>query len=255
MNYELKIEQFSGPLDKLLELIEERKLQITEISLGQVTQNFLAHIEELTEKNRELFRSEAGLRLLADFISVASRLIFLKSKSLLPDVQLTSKEEGEIKDLEGRLRLYRELKPAVKYIALAYQGAKPQFGRPYFFGRQFAGFLRTPDGEGGAGIFYPGRDLNVQSLQNSIAKIFETISNLELESETIREKVISLEEKIKEIISFLKIGTQSKLSDLSRAKDRSEIIVIFLAILHLAREQLLELEQESHFSDILIKKR
>jgi len=91
MNYEVKLEQFTGPLNKLLELIEARKLEITALNLAEVTEDFINYIRSL-EKG-------ADPEILADFIVVASRLILIKSKTLLPSLELTEEEEGEIKDL------------------------------------------------------------------------------------------------------------------------------------------------------------
>ncbi len=73
MPYELKLEKFSGPLEKLLELIEERKLAVSEVSLAQVTDDFLKYLKTLTD-------AHADLRMIADFIVTASRLILIKSK-------------------------------------------------------------------------------------------------------------------------------------------------------------------------------
>jgi segregation and condensation protein A len=134
MNYELKLEQYSGPLEKLLELIEERKLEVTEISLGQVTEDFLRHLNDLKAKTGALQEGDpvehsvrAHLRLLVDFIIVASRLILIKSKSLLPGLELSGEEEADIKDLERRLFIYKELKPAMRLIASLWKSPHGSF--------------------------------------------------------------------------------------------------------------------------------
>ena len=111
--YELKTETFSGPLEKLLELIEAHEMDVSAVSMAQVTDDFLKYLETLRGKKPEdaaiaadgervATAFEIDLRILADFISVASKLIFLKSKYLLPGLALTDEEEADIKDLEGR---------------------------------------------------------------------------------------------------------------------------------------------------------
>ncbi len=105
--YELKIEQFSGPLEKLLELIEERRMEITELSLAEITADFLQYL-----KNIETVEP----RFLADFVAIAAQLLLIKSKALLPGIKLTSEEEEKIKDLEGRLLFYKNFKPAIVYL-------------------------------------------------------------------------------------------------------------------------------------------
>ena len=257
--YELKLEKFSGPLEKLLELIEERKLDIAEVSLARVTDDFLKYLKTLTgagpaqtgvgKSTADAGASSRGvrvdLRLVADFIAVASRLILIKSKFLLPDLALTGEEEESIRDLERRLKIYQEFKPALKIIEKLWRGKSREFARPYFLS---AGHLA------GVAVFYPGENLEINILVEAIEKLFESFKGMELETQTIREKIITIEEKIGEIIGRLKIESESSFGNLSGEKSRSEIIVLFLAILYLAREQLIFLEQTGRFSDIIIRK-
>ena len=95
MNYEFKTEQFSGPIEKLLELIEEKKMEITELNLADVTADFLKYLEKL---------ESVESRLLADFIVVASKLLLIKSKAILPGLPITEEEEKDIKDLGSAVK-------------------------------------------------------------------------------------------------------------------------------------------------------
>ncbi|MEK9180402.1 MAG: segregation/condensation protein A [Patescibacteria group bacterium] len=268
--YELKLENFSGPLEKLLELIEEKKLDVKEVSLAQVTDDFLRYLRTLTARTKTDIsdrlrsplssdRSADHLRLVADFIAIASRLILIKSKFLLPDLTLTGEEEASIKDLERRLQLYAEIRPIMKNVQKLWSGKKTSFGRPYFLELGSSTLLTT----GGQRIFYPGENLELEALVRELGEIFENIQNYVLETGTIKEKIITIEEKISEIMERLKVERETKFDDLASMKTgqrfdeahRREIIAIFLAILHLAREQLIFLEQAERFSDILIWKR
>lgn len=251
MVYELRAGQFSGPIEKLLELIEDKKLQVTEISLAEVTDDFLKYVKKIAESQRGDRPTSEGLRLLADFIAVASRLIFLKSKSLLPNESLEGDEEAEIRDLELRLKLYKELKPAIILLARSWRGARGQYGRPYFLSKGFGAIAGTEDQS--AGVFYPGRDVTISCLADALRGLLSDFKGLTIETETIREKVVTLEEKMDEIIQKLNQAAEASLGNLAFAKTRSEIVVIFLAILHLAREQLVSLEQKDNFSDIIVK--
>ena len=238
MNYELKTERFSGPLSKLLELIEEKKLEITEISLAEVTDDFLTYLKKL---------EKVEVPILADFIAVASRLVFLKSRSLLPGLIFEDDEEEGIKDLERRLKAYRELKPAIGHVHELWLKHNVGFSRPYLSPTKSIAFLR-------AGFFYPGEQVNIETILASLYRILDTFKSLELETETIREKVITLEEKITEVIEKLKNELESSFGKMISEKVKAEIIVIFLAILHLARDQRIHLTQEKSFSDIIIRK-
>ena len=91
-----KTPQYEGPYNLLLHLIEERKLFINDISLSQVTEDYLNYINGF--KNLETSQ-------ISSFV-VVDTLILIKSKSLLPNLDLSKEEEGSIKDLEDRLKLY-----------------------------------------------------------------------------------------------------------------------------------------------------
>src|SRR3989338_1920850 len=188
--YELKTEKFQGPLDKLLELIEEKKLEITEISLAEVTNDFLRYLQSLTitkedANNPEVsgedsFEIRENMRLLADFIAIASRLILIKSKSLLPDAPLTQDEEADIKDLEARLKIYRALKPAMRLLQERWQKSETEFSKPYFLNASFPRALRWGSGQAasGANIFYPGANLSLESLVTSAGRVAAVVQKI-----------------------------------------------------------------------------
>jgi segregation and condensation protein A len=203
MEYQTKVGEFSGPLEKLLELIEAQKLDINDVSLAKVTDEFLQYLDsfkarlDLSSKEgvkeaEEKFRID--LRVLADFISVASKLIFLKSKYLLPGLQLTQEEEADIKDLEDRLKIYQELKPAIKAINRLWLTSHKSYSREYFLGKGISLLPQT------ATFFYPGQSLTIDSLNASLASVLKTIETYELETETIKEKIVTLEEKITQVL-------------------------------------------------------
>lgn len=255
MKYELEVGEFKGPLDKLLELIEAEKMDINQVSLARVTDGFLRYLDDLKQSigiaegvrdgAADSFR--ADLRLLADFVAVASRLIFLKSKYLLPSLELTEEEEADIKDLEARLQIYQQLKPALRILSTLWKESHHSYSRPYLSGKN--AFLRKH------AIFYPGGNLDAPALEASLSRIFETIKTYELETETIKEKIVTLEEKISEVLGRVQKEGDMHFKKLSGEKSRGEQIVVFLALLHLAREQLVLLEQMDTFSDILVKKK
>lgn len=264
MEYQLKLDNFSGPLEKLLELIEAEQLPVSDVSMARVTDGFLKYLDALKtsgladaaaeERARtaggdspELDRVRVDLRVLADFIAIASRLIFLKSKYLLPGLSLTDEEEADIKDLEERLKRYQDLKPALRYLSALWAERHTSYSRPYFLG-QGKGLAPSQT------VFYPGRNLNLESLTSALSRIFELFKKEELETETIREKIVTLEEKITEVLGRIQSEGDTHFKKLSGEHSRADMIVVFLAILHLAREQLVLLEQLDNFSDIMVKK-
>jgi len=116
--YEIKTEQFSGPLEKLLELIESQQMNITSVSLASVTADFLHYLNHLqtAETANPNLDKDSLHRLISDFIVVASRLLLIKSKHLLPQIELTPEEGTEIFDLEERLKIYKEIKLASIHV-------------------------------------------------------------------------------------------------------------------------------------------
>lgn len=230
MNYELRTQQFTGPIEKLLELIEEKKLPIADLSLAEVTADFLNYLKAI---------EKAEPRVLADFIVVASRLLLIKSKALLPNLELTEEEQEGIKDLEERLRRYKEFKPAIDLFKKTWEQKGYSVARPLFLGR-------PP-------IFYPPKDLDAKILHSAVNSIFETLKQLSPEVQTIESSMISLEEKIKEVVNRLESGIQ-QFGAFTKEKSRSEVIVLFLALLHLLRDQIIKADQKQGFSDIIIEK-
>ncbi len=250
--YELKLARYSGPLEKLLELIEARSMEITEISLAEVTDDFLKYLEGLQREQERAASEEeslALLRIIADFVVVASRLLFIKSKALLPEMTLGEEEEADIKDLELRLQMLRDLRPAMKFLDERWRGKQHAWSRPYFMNT-----VSPLEAQRGVQVFYPGSDLRTDALVGSLRTLFSAFERFVLESDTIRETVVSLEKKIKEVMQRFREIAEASFSTLTGNASRSERVVAFLAVLHLAREQVVRLEQDSEFSDIMIRR-
>lgn len=242
--YELKLEKFSGPIEKLLELIEEKKLEITDLSLAEITADFLAYLQALqtqvnTDKNADLYGYD-GTRIIADFVVIASQLLLIKSKSLLPNIKLTIDEEESIKGLESRLIFYRNFKPVMAHIKKMAQEKNVEVSRQLFFCR--------PD------VFYPSSEITIEKLLKSAEKVLEALHEIP-EEQKIERSLVTLEEKIEEIVNRLQIEVESSTNfgSLLKNKPRSEVIVLFLALLHLLTIQKINVQQNEGFSDIMIK--
>src|SRR5436309_252456 len=105
--YEIKQEKFEGPLELLLELIEKDKLSINEISLARVADEFLSRVKVMPLINKEE---------VAEFLVIAAQLILIKTRSLLPGLQISEEEEISIEELERRLEEYKRLKELSKKV-------------------------------------------------------------------------------------------------------------------------------------------
>lgn len=232
MVYELETESYRGPLEKLLELVEEKELEITTVNLAEVTADFLAYLEKLEEEKRD--RS-----LIADFLVIASKLVLIKSKVLLPSLPLSDEEEGDIKNLEARLRLYQELKRTQTHIKAGWRAV------PGMREREF--LMSAP------AVFYPPSGVTPERLRGSVGKIFGEFEKLLRPVEFVKREIVNLKQKIGEVLARLTERATS-FKDLRNGASRSEVVVLFLAVLHLIKDQLVSAEQEGGFGDILIAK-
>lgn len=230
-NYEVKLDKFSGPLEKLLEMIEERELEVTMVSLAQITGDFLEYLKTLDETSKHP-------SVLADFVVVASRLLLIKSKAILPSLELTEEEETDIKDLEQRLRVYKEFKIASELMEKTWENKRSVYGRELF--------TNLPV------VFYPSSNLSIASMQEKLNELLHELAALIPDKQTVKKVVMTLEQKVKELMVRLKEQAQHSFKNLSQDKPKIEIIMIFLAVLHLLRERLISAEQPEQFSDISI---
>jgi len=230
--YELKLETYKGPLEKLLELIEEKKMEVTSVNIAEVTGDFLQYIEKLgaDEKTREY---------IADFLVVASKLILIKSKVLLPSLPLTEEEESDISNFEARLRLYQELKHAQPHIK---EGWKEY---PQMMHREFLMTMGP--------LFYPPKRITVDDLHGSIQKAFGELQKVLRPVGVIKAEIVNLREKINEVFSRL-TDSPMLFKHLREGKTKGEVVVLFLAILHLIKDQLINVEQENHFAEMTVVK-
>ncbi len=236
--YEVKLEQFSGPLDKLLELIETKQLEITQVSLAEVTVDFLEFIKTLGKN--------VPPGTIADFLVAAAKLVLLKSKVLLPDLELTEEEEGEIKDLETRLALYREFAArsggASRELSQLWMRKEIAYSRPLLFTALEKG------------VFYPSPWLTPETLARAFNKAIAALEALTPEPGKVKGLIISLEGKIRELLTRFSEAVAHSFRNLTKDRSRSEVIVLFLAILHLLKERSISVEQSEQFGDILVRK-
>ncbi|MBU4338909.1 segregation/condensation protein A [Patescibacteria group bacterium] len=233
MSFTVKLEQFEGPLDLLLELIQKEKLEITRISLAKVTDSYLGHLRE----NLDISSDN-----LADFLVVAARLILIKSKALLPILELTPDEEESIQDLEARLAMYKKFKEVSQLLGARFDKRQFSFSRKGF--------------EGVKQGFFPPPDIDAGILEKTMSRILAEMPKAEKLAEESIKEVMTLEQKIIELKSSLRHRIETSFKILTaRAKDKTEIIVTFLAILELFKAKIITVEQKEIFGEIMISKK
>jgi segregation and condensation protein A len=227
----LQQHQFEGPLDLLLSLIEEQKLDITQIALANVTEQFLTYIKQLEKVDASL---------LADYLSIAAKLLVIKSKAILPSLEIQQEEEEVGMDLTERLLLYKQFKEAGKHLKMLDSKGSQSFTRLLVFSQRIS--------------FLPDRTVTASILHDSVMGVLEGLAELDnLPKAKIRE-AISIQEKIDQLQTQLSNQIETKLSDImASAKNKPEMIITFLALLELIKQKIFTVEQETLFTDITIK--
>lgn len=227
--HQVKIEQFEGPLALLLDLIEQDKLDIAQVSLATVADQFLRRVNALG--------SQMAAGDLADWLLIASKLLMIKSRLLLQNS--AGNEEDEGRDLEEQLKIY-------KIYLRAGRGLRNRIA-----GKRFA-FTHPP--ARGMVRFLPPKKLMpaelVRAMRELIANLSRTFTVL---PKAALKKVVSLQEKIRSLRAFLARAGQIKFRDLiTMAGGRAEVVVSFLAVLELAKQRELLAVQEAE--EIMIKR-
>jgi segregation and condensation protein A len=227
----LQQHQFEGPLDLLLSLIEEQKLDITQIALANVTEQFLTYIKQLEKVDASL---------LADYLSIAAKLLVIKSKAILPSLEIQQEEEEVGMNLTERLLLYKQFKEAGKHLKMLDSKGSQSFTRLLVFSQRIS--------------FLPDRTVTASILHDSVMGVLEGLAELDnLPKAKIRE-AISIQEKIDQLQTQLSNQIETKLSDImASAKNKPEMIITFLALLELIKQKIFTVEQETLFTDITIK--
>lgn len=235
--FTIKTNSFEGPLDLLLDLIEKRKLFINDISLAQVTDDFISHVRQF----ETLPMGES-----AHFILVASTLLLIKSRSLLPELNLTEEEKGDIHDLEVRLKIYKRIKDAAV-------GINKLFGKQIIFPQSQA--IRTNP------VFVPDSEFSLLKARTCLADLINRLPKKEKLPQAVVQKVISLEEMIgtltTRITSHLKMSFKDFAKEHAGAGESREVrvnvIVSFLAMLELVKQGVMHVSQEANFGDIVME--
>ncbi len=229
--FTVKHEKFEGPLDVLLDLIEERKLHVSEVSLASVADDFIAYAKQFEE-----FPVAEG----ASFILVASTLLLIKSKSLLPTLELTTEEKTDIAELEARLALYKAVRGYVGKL-------RARFGKNISFSLEAR--VRPP-------LFTPSPSTTRVSLSEALRALLMNLPRAAVLPKVVVEKVLSLDETIARLTGRIQACLHLRFRDFAGAlgaRAKREIIVSFLAMLELIRRGAIRVTQEKHFDDILME--
>ncbi len=229
-DFRIKAGEFEGPLDLLLELVERRKLHISDVSLSSVADEFIEYT-----KGFENFPIGDS----ADFILIASTLLLIKSKSLLPNLELTEEEEESIENLEERLELYK------KYKNLSVQ-IQNIFGNFLYF---------SEENKQRRVVFAPTKEITLQNIKDALLQVLNNVPKEVVLDRVVVNKVISLEEMMDRLSKRIEEGLRTSFKSFSQMgqKPKVDVIISFLAMLELVKRGSVRASQGNHFEDIVME--
>jgi segregation and condensation protein A len=226
----VSLDVFDGPLDLLLNLVKERQLDIATVPLALVADQYLAFIQAMDALDVELA---------ADYLVVASTLVFLKSKALLPPIpiELAGDSEESADAIEARLR---ERLIAYSKYRDAGQELKARAAEASAY------FLR-PDGGDPTADFVQRYRIDAVKLAGALAAALRAAKP---EKRTIVRERVSLNEQMDVVARTVRRAGRASFFALCAGLDRVAIIVTFLAVLELVRRERLRVAQDAAFADI-----
>ncbi|RMG00805.1 MAG: segregation/condensation protein A [Acidobacteria bacterium] len=232
IHYQVQIPLYQGPLDLLLSLIEKAELDITQLALAQVTDQFLAYLHSLEQLETEE---------LSYFIVIATKLLYIKSQMLLPkpppEMEMEEDETGE--ELVRQLKEYKQFRQVAAWL-----GERETNGL-----RTYLRLAPPPKIETAVDLSH----LDLQTFLLAAQSVFRQAQpSSDIHLSIIKPKY-SIKEQIHKIISILKDQGNTTFRSLAHSlSSRAEIITLFLALLELIKQQKIEVQQTDLFTDIEI---
>ena len=236
MEYEVKIDAFEGPLDLLLHLIKESKVDIWDIKIVDITDQYLKYIKSMEKLN---------LNIASEYLVMASELMEMKSKLLLPRTQLEEEEEED-----PREKLIQKLIEYQKYKEMTKNFKELETDRHEFFTKAPENLKEyAPEGT------IVNSDLSLDDLMKAFSKFLERKEHEKPLATTVTKKEITVEERRNSIRNILKVKKKVNFFELFDVVTKEYIVVTFLAVLEMARKQELTIYQENNFDNIICEVR
>lgn len=230
MSYKIKLRTFEGPLDLLLYLIKKDELNIYDIPITQVTDQYMKYLEVM-----ELL----DLNVAGEFLVIAATLLHIKSKMLLPaeEIEQLEEEEDPRLDLVERLLEYKRFKEVAEHLRNQERLRQEMFSRK----------VDSPEEESGEVYF----ETSLFELISAFSKALKDIPK-DIFYEVIKDE-FTVDEKIHQILHILFEKPKLELSELfDKAKNNLEIVATFLAILELIKLKEIKIMQKALFDEIQI---
>lgn len=239
MSYEIVLDDFQGPLDLLLHLIKEKEMSLENLELSEITDQYLRYIEQMDPNQLEV---------MSEYLVMASTLIEMKSKMLLPKEVLTLEDDyqEDPRDLLiKRLIEYKKYKDVLDDFKAQYEYRKTMHTKAPALMDDY--IIDTSD-------LIPD-DLEVYDLIRAMQKMYQRKAlSMPLESKIARVE-ISIDDRVEQIRDYFKRHIDKKIDfeDLFDKPNKTYYIVTFLAVLVLVKDKELDIEQSTNFDKIYLK--
>ena len=236
MNYTIKINEFEGPLDLLLHLIKESNIDIYNISIDEITKQYLEYLNSMQELDMEIASS---------YLIMASELMLIKSNSLLPN----NKEEIKTEEEEiNKETLINKLIEYQKYKEITKKFKNLELERKNIYTKAPEKISNIIEEK-----YTNNTDITIDNLIEAFGKLLERKDKEKPLNTKITNKEYSVKKRKNNIKDILKLKRKVEFTELFDKCNKSYIIVTFLSILELAKEKEIKLIKENNFDNIYIE--
>ena len=235
MDYKFKINEFEGPLDLLLHLIKESEMDIMDIEIVKLTNQYLEYISNMERFN---------LNIASEYLVLASDLIYLKSKALLPQKQEEEIDEEYIETKENlinRLLEYKKYKDMIDTFKELESSRKDIFTKDPINLSEYTDYEVNNNGE-----------VSLEDLLNALNEFLKRKEDEKPRETKVTKKELSVTDRTIQIRDILKKKRKVSFFDLFEIKTKEYVVVTFLSILEMAKFGEISIVQENNFNNILI---
>ncbi|MGG3574929.1 segregation/condensation protein A [Bacillus gobiensis] len=241
MEYHVKIDAFEGPLDLLLHLINNLEIEIYDIPVAEITEQYLLYVHAM---------QVLELDIASEYLVMAATLLSIKSKMLLPKQEEElfddefSEEEDPREELIEKLIEYKKYKNAAKSLKEREEDRQNAFSKPPSDLSEYAKEAEMKN---------ENLSVSVYDMLGAFQKMMNRKKLNKPEETTISRQEIPIEDRMNQIVDFLKVSKKRiKFEELFPHEQKDHMVVTFLAVLELMKNQQIRIEQEHNFSDIFI---